>query len=231
MKISVFGISDFPLGKKIIPDARLDKLKELLRPPKTTYPQLEVNDEKTIKDGQGIISLAAKKLDLILLDLELIENRLLCCNAQEKEFLQRIQPELEKESLLNELNLSDNEIRLAQNLNFITLKPILFLTEENFHDSASAIKNIYQLCNMICFFTSNQNELRSWPLKKGQTAFDAAGFVHSDIQRGFIKAEVFNFKDVEELGGFNQAKTRAMHLESKDYIVKDADIINFRFNV
>lgn len=230
MKVAVFEIPDFPLGKKIIPDECLDKLKEIIHPPKATYLQIELVGEDKIKDAEGIISLDNKKTDLILLDLELIENRLQRSEDQkEKDFLSRIQQELEKENLLSELNLSEEEKTLA--INFITFKPILFLTEERSHDSAGACRNIYQLSGMISFFTSNQNELRSWPLKKGQTAFDAAGCVHSDIQRGFIKAEVFNFKDVVELGGFNQAKTRAMHLENKEYIVKDADILNFRFNV
>ncbi len=232
MKVAIFGIADFPLGKKIIPDERLDKIKEMLHPGKATYLQIELTAEDTIKDADAVIALDSKKSDLILLDLELIETRLSRIDeGDEKNFLLRIQAELEKENLLKELNISAEEKKFTDMLNFITLKPVLFLAEENIHDTAGAFKNIYRLADMIAFFTAGQKELKSWPLKKGQTALEAAGAVHSDIQRGFIKAEVFNFKDVEELGGLPQARARAMRLEEKDYIIKDADILNFRFNV
>lgn len=232
MKVAVFEIPDFPLGKKIIPDERLDKIREMLKPDKTTYLQLELMDDSTVKDADAIISLNTKESDLILLDLELIETRLSRIDeGEEKTFLLRIQSELEKENLLSELNLTDEEAKMSATLNFITSKPILFLAEENTRDSASAFKKVFVLANMISFFTAGQKELKAWPLKKGSTALEASGCVHSDIQRGFIKAEVFNFKDVMELGGFPQAKTRAMRLEDKEYIVKDADILNFRFNV
>jgi ribosome-binding ATPase YchF (GTP1/OBG family) len=232
MKVSVFGITEFPLGKKVIPDERLDKIEKMLHPAKTTYIQLELMDEQAIKDADAIISLNTKKTDLILLDLELIETRLSRIeDGDEKIFLLRIQAELEKENFLNELNLSEAEAKIAGVLNFITSKPILLLDESNIHDTALAFKKIFAVADMISFFTAGQKELKAWPLRQGLTAYDAAGCVHSDIQRGFIKAEVYNFKDVEEMGGLNQAKTRAMRLEDKGYVVKDGDILNFRFNV
>jgi hypothetical protein len=231
VKVSIFGISDFPLGKKIIPDERMEKIKEMLKPAKTTYIQLELADDSVIKDADAVISLETKKADLIFLVLKLMEPRLSRIDeSPEKTFLLRIQSELEKESLLSELNLTDEELKMATTLNFITLKPILLLKEENIQDTASAFKKIFELAGMISFITAGQKELKAWPLKKGATALEAAGVIHSDIQRGFIKAEVFNFKDVEELGGLPQAR-QAQRLEDKEYIVKDGDILNFRFNV
>ncbi len=231
MRVSIFGIDDFPLGKKIIPDQRLDKIEPMLKPAKTTYIQLELVGEEVIKDADAIISLKSKKSDLILMDLELIETRLSRIDdGEEKSFLLRIQSELEKENLLSELNFTPEELKIATTLNFITLKPILLLGEEEAKDSASAFKNIFSLANMVSFITAGQKELKAWQLKKGSTAVEAAGVIHSDIQRGFIKAEVYNYKDIEELGGLSQAR-QAMHLEDKDYIVKDGDILNFRFNV
>lgn len=232
MKIAVFGLSDFPLGKKIIPDERVDKLKEMTRPAKTTYLSLELVAEDNLKDSDGIISLDSRKTDLALLDLELIESRLdRGSEGKEKDFLIRVQAELEKETLINELNLSDAEQKISSNLGFITAKPILFLSPEKSADVASVLKDIYTLVGMIAFFTTGPKELKSWPIKKGTTAWEAAGEVHSDIQRGFIKAEVIAFEDIVKSGGLSQAKTRAVHLEDKEYLVKDGEVINFRFNV
>lgn len=232
MKIAVFGLPDFPLGKKIVPDSRLDRLKEMIRPEKTIYLSLEVSGEDTIKDADGIISLDTKKIDLALMDLEFIESRLnRGSEGEEKDFLLRAQKELEKETFINELNLNDAEQKLISNLGFITVKPILLLSEEKAADAPSALQGLYKLMGMISFFTTNQKELRAWSIKKGATAWEAAGLIHSDIQRGFIKAEVMGFEEVVKSGNFNQAKNQAMHLEDKEYVVKDGDVINFRFNV
>jgi len=232
MKVAVFGLAEFPLGKKIIPDSRLDKLTELTRPAKTTYISLDVAGEENLKDSDGIISLDTRKTDLALLDLELVENRLnRGSEGEEKDFLLRVQPELEKETLINELSLTETESKIANNLGFITAKPILFLSPEESANAPSALAQIYKLVGMICFFTTGPKEARTWTIKNGATAVEAAGVIHSDIQRGFIKAEIIAFADIVKYGGINQAKNQAMHLEDKEYIVKDGDVINFRFNV
>ncbi|MFC1594605.1 DUF933 domain-containing protein [Candidatus Omnitrophota bacterium] len=232
MKIAVFGLPEFPLGKKKIPDKRLDALKEALKSPKVTSLQAELVDEQGMKDADGIICLDSKKADIALMDLELIETRLSRGeDAAEKDFLTRIQKELEQEQFVQALSLSDSERAVATTLNLITLKPILLVAQERVNDSEGVIEEMYRAADMISFFTSNKNELRAWGLRTGATAHEAAGCIHSDIQRGFIKAEVFNFKDVEELGDIREAKSRAMRLENKEYVVQDGDIINFRFSV
>lgn len=232
MKVAVFGLPDFPLGKKIIPDERVDKLKELTRPAKTTYISVDAGGEENLKDADGIIALASKKTDLALLDLELIENRIARgSEGEEKDFLTRAQSEIEKETLINELNLTDSEKKIINNLGFVTAKPVLFLTAEEAHDAPAALAKIYTLMGMIVFFTAGgPKEARAWPIRKGTPAVEAAGVIHSDIERGFIKVEVIAYEDIVKFGGVNQAK-QAMHLEDKDYIVKDGDVLNFRFNV
>jgi ribosome-binding ATPase YchF (GTP1/OBG family) len=76
------------------------------------------------------------------------------------------------------------------------------------------------------------NELRAWPIEQGTTALDAAGKVHTDIKRGFIRAETFGFDNLKELGSEKAVKAAGkIRLEGKEYIVQDGDIINFRFNV
>ncbi|MBN1405276.1 MAG: redox-regulated ATPase YchF [Candidatus Omnitrophica bacterium] len=92
----------------------------------------------------------------------------------------------------------------------------------------------FSMLNLIVFYTATgPQEARAWLIEKGATAYDAAGKVHSDIQRGFIRAEVANFKALEECGfDMNKAKSKAMlKLEGKDYIVADGDDIYFRFSV
>jgi GTP-binding protein YchF len=93
-------------------------------------------------------------------------------------------------------------------------------------------RTAYDLLGLISFLTSGEDEVRAWPIKKGITAKKAAGKIHSDIEKGFIRAEVLRFKDLKEYGSRQKAKEKGLvTLEGKDYIVQDGDIINFRFNV
>ena len=85
---------------------------------------------------------------------------------------------------------------------------------------------------MISFLTIGSDEVRAWPIKKGTIAVDAAGKVHSDIKRGFIRAETFGFDELKEYGNEKALKAAGkIRLEGKEYVVKDGDIINFRFNI
>ena len=90
----------------------------------------------------------------------------------------------------------------------------------------------YDYQGLISFLTAGEDEVRAWTIRKGIDARKAAGKIHSDIERGFIRAEVIKFKDIEELGAIPKAKEKDLYrLEGKEYIVHDGDIINFRFNV
>jgi len=94
------------------------------------------------------------------------------------------------------------------------------------------VKSCYSALGLLSFLTVVSGELRAWPIKKGTAAVDAAGKVHSDIKRGFIRAETFGFDDLKELGSEKALKAAGrIRLEGKDYVVRDGDIINFRFNV
>ena len=90
----------------------------------------------------------------------------------------------------------------------------------------------YKLLNLISFLTAGEKEVRAWTIKNGTLAPEAAGKIHSDIQRGFIRAETISFTDFKECGSMSVAKSKGLlRLEGKEYVVKDGDIINFRFNV
>ncbi|MCD6098361.1 DUF933 domain-containing protein [bacterium] len=95
------------------------------------------------------------------------------------------------------------------------------------------IKKVYNLLGLISFLTANEHEARAWTVKAGTDALHAAGTVHKDIQKGFIRAEVISFNELASVNfDTNLAKKKGLlRLEGKDYIVKDGDVILFRFNV
>ncbi len=94
------------------------------------------------------------------------------------------------------------------------------------------IQRSYQLLDLITFLTCGEDEARAWTIPRGFPAVEAAGVIHSDIQRGFIRAEVVAFDDLRRLGDYPAARKEGLvRLEGKNYLVKDGDVINFRFNV
>ena len=109
-----------------------------------------------------------------------------------------------------------------------------FLVEYNIEKSAldRVIKSSYEILNLMSFFTVGEDEVKAWTIRKETPALEAAGEIHSDIQKGFIRAEVLSYNDLLEYGSFKDArKAGQVRLEGKEYIVQDGDIINFRFNV
>ena len=109
-----------------------------------------------------------------------------------------------------------------------------FLNEFNIPASAMdrVIQQSYALLDLISFFTIISNEVRAWTVKKETPALEAAGVIHSDMKKGFIRAEVVSFEDLMEAGSYAEAKKRGtVRLEGKAYEVQDGDIIQFRFNV
>jgi GTP-binding protein YchF len=94
------------------------------------------------------------------------------------------------------------------------------------------IRAAYDLLSIISFFTFNESELRAWALRQGGSALDAAESIHSDIARGFIRAEVIAWGDLVNLGGLSQARSAGeLRVEGKNYIVKDGEMIYIRFNI
>lgn len=94
------------------------------------------------------------------------------------------------------------------------------------------ISESYDLMGLHSFFTVGEDECRSWPIKKGTVAQKAAGEIHTDLEKGFIRAEVVSYSDLMQYGSLNACKDNGvLRLEGKEYIVKDGDILNIRFNV
>jgi len=110
----------------------------------------------------------------------------------------------------------------------------MFLEEYNLTEPGlnRLIRSAYKLLNLITYFTAGVQEVRAWTIGQGWKAPQAAGVIHSDFERGFIKAEVVGYDDFITLGGEQGAKEKGkLRIEGKEYIVQDGDVMHFRFNV
>jgi ribosome-binding ATPase YchF (GTP1/OBG family) len=94
------------------------------------------------------------------------------------------------------------------------------------------IRESYALLGLASFFTVGEDEVRAWTIRNGSRAVDAAEAVHSDIKKGFIRAEVVAYDDLIESGSYAEARKRGLvRLEGKEYSVTDGDVVEFRFNI
>ena len=110
----------------------------------------------------------------------------------------------------------------------------LFLEELGLEDAGvnRVIRAAYELLNLQTYFTAGVKEVRAWTIKKNFTAPQAAGVIHTDFEKGFIRAEVISYSDYDVLGSENAVKEAGkMRVEGKEYVVQDGDVMHFRFNV
>ncbi len=110
----------------------------------------------------------------------------------------------------------------------------LFLTELGIDESGldKLVKTSYRLLGLISYLTAGEKEVRAWTIEKGTKAPQAAGKIHSDFEKGFIRAEIVDYDILVELGSFNAAKEKGkVRSEGKEYVIKDGDVVLFRFNV
>ena len=110
----------------------------------------------------------------------------------------------------------------------------MFLSDLNLTESGLSriIKTGYSLLGYISFLTAGPTEVRAWTITKGTKAPQAAGKIHTDFEKGFIRAEVVSFDDLVNNGGMTGAKEKGLvRLEGKDYVMNDGDVVVFRFNV
>lgn len=232
MKISLFSISDIPLGKHNIKDTRLDQVDAITRSKKKTYIQVELVNEAEAADSDAILAAKDALTDLILKDLEFVETRLGRSEDEaEKTLLNKLKGLLEKETLIFNAGLGPEEKQSILAYGLLTKKPVVAATKEELGDLNPLLIKAVKESGFISFFTTGEKETRAWLIKNGVNAKDAAGEIHSDIEKGFIRAEIIAFQDFIQAGGETQAKQAGkLRLENKDYIMQDADMVNFRFN-
>ncbi|MDD3180308.1 MAG: DUF933 domain-containing protein [Opitutaceae bacterium] len=232
MKVSLFGISGIALGKHNVKDARLDQTHKLVEAKKKTYAQVDVANEEEALTADAIVVTPSGRLELILRDLEFVETRLERAPAEaEKAILGKIKTGLESEQLISSIALTPEEKQFVAVQPFLTAKPVVVANDEEIATFDEFLVRVLAESGYLCFLTVGGPENRCWLIKKGTTAPEAAGAIHTDIQKGFIRAEVIGFADFIEAGGETQAKRAGkLRLEMKQYVVQDYDLLNFRFN-
>ncbi|TWT27011.1 redox-regulated ATPase YchF [Planomicrobium sp. CPCC 101110] len=237
-------------------------------------------------------------LELILADMESIEKRIARAAKlvkqrdkdaiAEEPVLMKLREAFEAGQMARSIDFTEDELRIAKNLNLLTLKPMLYVANVAEDEIANAddneyvqtvrkyaaeqnsevivvcakieeemadleeeekemfleelgikesgldqlIKASYNLLGLATYFTAGVQEVRAWTFKKGMKAPQCAGIIHSDFERGFIRAETVAYEDLVEAGSMAAAKEAGkVRQEGKEYIVKDGDVMLFRFNV
>lgn len=304
------------IGVFRILDYRIEKIHESFSSKKKTFPEFTFIDLGSIsdlskKDLSGLqdidlflcvvgafFSEDPKKdfetclTDIIIIDLEVVQNRIARIQKDKKPDLEREVRALEKcqailsdGKLLRDAGLDKTEVALFSGLALLSLRPLILAInisekDENLENKVKPLEEYCRLrdvrhirffgntelellelepeerkkflielgpgynfrldlsrlisseLNLITFFTSGDKETRGWYLPRGLSVVEAAGKIHSDMKRGFIRAEVVNFEDFAKCGSIHKAReSGVLKVEGKDYIVKDGDIINIRFNV
>jgi len=232
MKIAILNIPELSPGKHNIKDSRLDEVDKITCAKKKTYIQVEAAGEVASLECDAILVAQDNRTDLILKDLEFAETRLARSEDEaEKALLSKIKNILEKEEFIFSSGLSNEEKQALVKYGLLTSRPVVVAEKSELEDLNALLAKTVREGGYISFFTTGEKETRAWLIRKGITAWEAAGTIHSDIQKGFIRAEIISFNDFISCGGETQAKQAGkMRLEGKDYIMQDADLANFRFN-
>lgn len=213
----------------------------------------QIKDEPSIKEREVLVKLKAhldKELPLRLLELSADDKRALSSAplVTRKEMMVALnvsEDDLKTNALVEKLQ--KDYVRLGIDFMQVSAKveseiAALDSEEERLEFLKSlgieepAINLLARLCmktlRLISFFTVGEDEVRQWNIRSGSSAPEAAGAIHTDLRKGFIRAEVMKYNDLTSLGGENKVKEAGkMYLKGKDYIVEDGDIVNIRFNV
>src|SRR4051812_35373635 len=227
MKIALFGIPSIKLGKHNLKDPRFDQAHKMVEADKKTYAQVDVIGEDQLLDADAIVVSPDTKADLILKDLEFVETRLgRAPEEAERVVLEKIKGLLEGERFMFSSDLKPEELQAVAAHSFFTNKPVTVKTADGAESPEALMVRAFQEAGYICFLTVGGKENRAWPIRKGSTAWDAAGSIHTDIQKGFIRAEIISYGDFLEAGGETEAKRAGkLRLEQKQYVVQDYDLV------
>lgn len=225
-------------------ERRIDNVKKAMKGDKTLAPKLELYERvmKTLEDGKSARSLdyneeeeswisevALLTIKPVIYAANISENDL--ANLDANPFLQRV-----KEFAMSEKSevipvCAEIEAEIAE---LDDEEKEMFLSDLGIEESGldRLIKASYSLLGLISYLTAGPKEVRAWTITKGTKAPGAAGKIHSDFERGFIRAEIVSFDDLVACGSMNAAKEKGLvRSEGKEYVINDGDIVLFRFNV
>lgn len=226
-------------------DRRLAKVEKDLKGDKSYKKEYELLSriKKNIEEGTSLRSLDfTKEEHSIIKSLNLLSLKpvLYVCNVSEEDLIDgyednpyviKVREYAKKENSKTVIISAKIESEIAQ---LEGEERAIFLDELGLKESGldKLIRVSYDLLGLMSFLTAGPQEVRAWTIKKGTKAPEAAGKIHTDMERGFIRAEVINYKDLINAGGNTQAKEKGLvRLEGKDYIIQDGDVVLFRFNV
>ncbi len=228
-------------------ERRIDRMEKAVKGDKTLESELSLLKRlrDTLNTGKSARTLAlTKEESIILSDVALLTNKpiIYLANISEQEIVDSENASENKNCrLLREFANSEGsgiieicaEIE-AEIAEIDISERDAFLEELGIKESGldKLISESYKLLGLISFLTAGPKEIRAWTVKKGTKAPEAAGKIHSDIERGFIRAETVAFADIEAAGSMSAARERGLvRSEGKDYVICDGDVILFRFNV
>ncbi|WP_416197814.1 MAG: redox-regulated ATPase YchF [Sporanaerobacter sp.] len=226
-------------------DKRLSKVEKVLKGDKSYLKEYELlaTLKKTIEDGKSprTLDFSQEEKEIIksfsLLSLKPV---LYICNISEDDLIEGYEDNSYVNSVKKYAELENSEViavsaKIESEISLLDKEEKeMFLNELNLKESGldKLIKASYNLLGLMSFLTAGPKEVRAWTIKKGTKAPQAAGKIHTDMERGFIRAEVINYKELIECGGYTHAREKGLiRSEGKDYIMQDGDVVVFRFNV
>lgn len=229
MKVATFGVEIAP-GKYKYNNECFDALVKKFSPKKLSPYVAEFIGEDFAK-ADAVVFHKDKQLDYVLMDMEKVEGRLTrTADPKEQEFLAKLQGLLEKETLLCDCEFSEEEKVFMKNVCPVSYLPSVALTDTS--DMNIVIKETLAKADLMLFYTAGEKEVHAWELKKGSTIVEAAGKIHTDLARGFIKGEVVDCKDLDKF--FNMAEARAKGFTKavdRDFPMQDGFMIEIKFSV
>ena len=218
-------------GKHELSDSKIELLSKFFNSEKRIYFPIafEIEDQK--KCDCFLITIE-KKLDWILEDTEILERNLYSV-SERSGLIERAIRNLEKENLLNQMEIEDEEHQYLKSLNLSTLKPgVVIEKKPNMDEVDEYIRTAHESLGKIFFYTAGKSEIRVWQVDYGKPITSAAGQIHSDLERGFIRAEVYNMADFDKFSTLQEAKTKGiLTMVDRTYITKSGDVIDVKFNV
>lgn len=232
MKAALVGIPQLKVGSHNLRDPRLDQADKMVEAQKKTYAHVELVTEKEMVTADAILVARAQFSDLLMKDLDFIETRLGREPGEaEKVVLQKLAEAVMNEIPVGKAGLTPEELQAVAAHGFCTAKPVIVAEEADLAAPDTLLLRAFAEAGWICFLTVGGKENRAWPIRAGLTAWEAAGTIHTDIQKGFIRAEILGFADFVAAGGETEAKRAGkVRLELKDYVMHDYDLVNFRHN-
>lgn len=225
-------------------ERRIDKTRKQLKSDKSAQKELDILEEiqKTLEAGQSARTLTFEGSDdEFVKSLNLLSNKpiIYCANVSEDDIMAGGDNDFVKQ--VKDFAASENAdvvvicAKIEQEIAELEDEDrVAFLQELGLDESGldKLVHACYHLLDLISFLTAGPQEIRAWTIRRGTKAPQAAGKIHSDIERGFIRAETIAFNDLMSVGTMSAAKDKGLvRLEGKEYEVKDGDVILFRFNV